>query len=181
MADMDIAPEWRACKRFPDYEVDAQGHVRRIRDQHPIPKFPNSCGYLYVSIRAGFKENRKVCVHRLVAEAHVEGQADGLEVNHINRVRADNRAENLEWVTHRQNMASAKGAGRPTKSGRLVTDEDAMEMHRLRAAGMRQKDIAALFQVSPPTVSHTITGRQRPRIYAQAREELGPRWHGSCR
>ena len=62
-------------------------------------------GYLYVHIRL----NGRRChysVHRLVAKAFcVKPKSDEkLEVNHINENRADNRAENLEWCTHRQNL-----------------------------------------------------------------------------
>ena len=62
-------------------------------------------GYLYVKIRLNGK-----CglyrVHRLVATAFcAKPQSyERLEVNHLNENRADNRAENLEWCTHRQNL-----------------------------------------------------------------------------
>lgn len=44
-------------------------------------------------------------VHRLVAMAwHADTYFAGAEVNHINGNPRDNRADNLEWVTHRQNI-----------------------------------------------------------------------------
>lgn len=65
----------------------------------------DQCGYLYVHITLNCK--RVQCsVHRLVAKAFcVKPPSDEkLEVNHLNENRADNRAENLEWCTHRQNL-----------------------------------------------------------------------------
>lgn len=52
-------------------------------------------------------------VHRLILytfkpnTAHVE-----LDVNHINNKRHDNRLENLEWCTRKENMQHAKKQGR---------------------------------------------------------------------
>ena len=41
-------------------------------------------------------------VHRLVAEAFI-GDVEGLQVDHINTVRTDNRVENLRIVTNKEN------------------------------------------------------------------------------
>lgn len=42
-------------------------------------------------------------VHRIVAEAFYGEPFEGAQVDHINAVRNDNRAENLEWVTAKEN------------------------------------------------------------------------------
>ena len=62
-------------------------------------------GYLCVHIRLNGKGGL-YSVHRLVATAFCEKPQtnEKLEVNHLNENRADNRAENLEWCTHRQNL-----------------------------------------------------------------------------
>lgn len=43
-------------------------------------------------------------VHRLVAQSFIENPLNKLEVNHINGNPADNRLENLEWVTSSENQ-----------------------------------------------------------------------------
>jgi hypothetical protein len=45
-------------------------------------------------------------LHRLVACLFVENDnpLEKTEVNHINGIRTDNRAENLEWVSHADNI-----------------------------------------------------------------------------
>lgn len=52
-------------------------------------------GYLFVVLG----RDRYYSVHRLVATAFTPGASDGLQVNHKNSVRDDNKAVNLEWVT----------------------------------------------------------------------------------
>ena len=84
-------------------------------------------GYLAVCLygRGGNKRGfKQISVHRLVAEAFL-GNGDGLEVNHINEDKTDNRLENLEWVTHQQNSVAGTrreriGAAHFGKSGKPV-------------------------------------------------------------
>lgn len=47
-------------------------------------------------------------VHRLVWIWHGNKLEEGMEIDHINRVRADNRIENLRQVTRTENLANQK-------------------------------------------------------------------------
>lgn len=44
-------------------------------------------------------------MHQVVAHAFLGPCPEGLQVNHRNLIKADNRAANLEYVTHKENMA----------------------------------------------------------------------------
>ena len=52
-----------------------------------------------------------VSVHRLVAEAFLEGGGDGMDVDHIRGNKADNRAERLAWTTRSENIKRAYDNG----------------------------------------------------------------------
>lgn len=52
-------------------------------------------------------QNKRLYVHRLVAEYFISEIPNGYEVNHINGNTKDNRVENLEIVSHKENMIHA--------------------------------------------------------------------------
>ena len=62
-------------------------------------------GYPQVTISIHNKITLRL-VHRLIASAF-HGQPIGLEVNHKNGMKDDNRPENLEWVTRSENHLHA--------------------------------------------------------------------------
>ncbi len=102
MADATMAPEWRQCKSFPEYEVSDSGLVRKGGTLRKLQYHPY--GYTMVCITATPKQ-LKLCVHRLVAEAfHGPGPA-GYEVDHINGDKTDNSVGNLRWLPMRENRA----------------------------------------------------------------------------
>lgn len=86
------------------YEVSSVGRVNNVCKSVIVPSFRYSDGYLAVNL---YKErNRKMrSIHSLIAEAFINNsyRDKRLVVNHINFIRDDNRLENLEVVTQREN------------------------------------------------------------------------------
>ena len=60
----------------------------------------------YVSIIYRGKRSR---AHRIIWEMHNGAIPDGMQIDHINRVRTDNRIENLRLVTSQQNNFNRSG------------------------------------------------------------------------
>lgn len=94
---------WKVCTENSLYEISSEGRVRNIKTQRVLKLEVINTGYLRVQMQ----ENRYF-VHRLVAMAFCDGRSQEKNiVNHINCIRDDNRAENLEWVTHSYNIKYA--------------------------------------------------------------------------
>ena len=81
-----------------------------IRPEKIIAKVTNRQGYVVFNLR---KDGRKkqVFLHRVVASAFVENPFGYPQVNHINGDKEDNRAENLEWCTAKENIHHAFATG----------------------------------------------------------------------
>lgn len=109
---------WKPVKGYPDYEVSDLGRVRskdfvrhikqanREYDFHRKGKIvkPLKRRHGYLSVFLYYEGGRtQESVHRLVAEAFCEHPEGKDEVNHKNEIKSDNRACNLEWVSHQEN------------------------------------------------------------------------------
>lgn len=90
-------------KGFESYSVDTNGNVFNSRGSMLRPYVSNK-GYLRVSLSNDKTKHKRFLVHRLVAEAFVPNPDCKPQVNHKDFNRANNRVENLEWVTPLENL-----------------------------------------------------------------------------
>lgn len=136
----DVDEIWKPCYDNPLYEVSSLGRVRsyvyynsKKRNDNQLPK-PNDKykepkilkqntsyhGYKTVCFCYPNGIQRTRFVHKLVASAFVNNPDPNVytEVNHIDGDKQNNFPENLEWVTHQQNMQHARINGLYTDQGR---------------------------------------------------------------
>lgn len=86
------------------YEVSNQGVIKNVKTGRTLTPFPNYKGYLVVGLRFGSAHSNSKLVHRVVWEAFNGPIPTGLQINHINEDKTDNRLENLELVTPSKNI-----------------------------------------------------------------------------
>lgn len=94
------------------YKITNDGRVYSEYLNDYLKTFFSKGGYVRVKLNYGDR-SKKVMVHRLVALAFVNNPdpEHKTQVDHINRNRADNRAENLQWVTAKENSQLAVERG----------------------------------------------------------------------
>lgn len=89
---------WENIIGFEGYQVSTNGNVRKGKKS--ITLSTDTSGYHYVCLIIN-KIRKNHLVHRLVARAFI-GESQ-LTVNHKNFTKTDNRLENLEYLTQRNN------------------------------------------------------------------------------
>ncbi len=120
--------------------------------------------YLYPVFRACHNNKPKtVKVHVVVADCWVENQDEVIYkyVNHIDGNTHNNKASNLEWCTHAQNMQhrsnelNSKGENLYNAS---LTEDNVHLICKLLMEGSQVKDLAEMFSVTKDAINQLKLG-----------------------
>lgn len=118
-------------KEFPGYGVDREGNVysleRQVLRANGVPytvRFrklrPCADGYGYhIVVLCIERKGSTKKVHRLIAMAFLDLKPEQ-EVDHINRIKTDNRLSNLRVATRSQNNCNTPGRSRWLKGTRPI-------------------------------------------------------------
>ena len=107
-------------------------------------------------------------VHRLVAEAFIGKRPVGYEINHKDGCSTNNKFQNLEYVTHQENISHAKNilksfANHPKGEkhwNAKITDRDAKEIRNLYYKKVRtQKELSKIYKISSGNIKNIIKRR----------------------
>ena len=87
------------------YKISNTGKVYSCKNQKILRTFTDKKGYCYTVLFKDKKQRTK-SIHRLIAEAFIPNPENKPEVNHIDHNKRNNNIDNLEWVTHFENIAA---------------------------------------------------------------------------
>ena len=95
---------WKPIKNYEGlYEVSNLGRVKSCRRGKIMSQTKKPNGYLKINLVKD-KVWKTMSVHRIVAECFVDNPSGKPFVNHIDFIRSNNNYNNLEWVTHEENV-----------------------------------------------------------------------------
>lgn len=92
---------------FNDYLISTTGKVYSTKTNKFLNPSKTKDGYLKVALR-GNNKAYYFRVHKLVAMTYLENPNNLPEVNHKDFNRANNNLENLEWISHNDNIEYSK-------------------------------------------------------------------------
>ncbi|MEK6882749.1 MAG: NUMOD4 domain-containing protein, partial [Nanoarchaeota archaeon] len=132
--EIEIASKQRECrdigdlegetwKNIPEYEgryiVSNYGRVKYLSRHDKAGKFWSDrickqhkvMGYPAVSISKLSEKPNSLYVHKLIALAFIPNSDNKSQINHKNAIKTDDRLENLEWCTPKENIQHAISIG----------------------------------------------------------------------
>lgn len=171
---------WKPIPNFSRYEASNLGRLRSLNYKRSgkvkvLKPAKSNDGYLKTMLLNDSGKYSSWTVHKFVMLAFKGERSKGLEVNHINGVKTDNRLENLEYCTRSENIKHAfrtgldnvervRGENNPTAK---LTKEQVKEIRayvlNARANGIRfygRKQLAMRYGISEGHVKDLVSQRR---------------------
>ena len=184
---MEVKELWKPLLEYKGIEVSSIGRIRKAanksRKERILTEFPKDRdGYYRCSVQRLDGTWTSQPVHRLVAKAFIPRTKNRDIVNHIDGNRTNNRIENLEWVTPKENVIhSFKFGSRKTckqvPKRTILTDFQVSQIGKLREL-YTVNQIAKLFNIEYQSLKNIIHKKkqcerlddQQPSIYTSIYE-----------
>jgi DNA-directed RNA polymerase specialized sigma subunit len=146
------------------YQISNFGNIKSLeyKKGKTLKVNKNSRGYFCVGLyKNGIQKT--LGIHRLIAVAFILNPENKKTVNHKNGIKADNRLENLEWVSYSENIQHAYNMGLNNNSGeehRLskLTEKEVLQIRDLcKYKRFTQKEIGIIYNCHNSTISRIVT------------------------
>ena len=152
--------KFKQIKGYENYLVSDQGRVFNFKYNRFLKPRKNNRGYFLVNLcKIGVMKTLKV--HRLVALAYIPNPENKRTVNHIDGIKINNFAINLEWNTYSENMQHAYDAGLKQKGEKhyraKLNEDQVLEIRRLYKTGdYTYRALGKMFGVDNSHISNIV-------------------------
>jgi hypothetical protein len=160
--------EWRTFAGG-NYEVSNHGNVRqktpgrRTWPGRPLTRVLMGMGYYVVNPVMDGK-NVLMYVHQIVATVFIGECPDGREVNHKDGNKLNNYADNLEYISHGDNMRHARSMNLICDR-RTYSDDEVESVRRMYRGGSSFADISRETGISRRYCRELALGNARRDTY----------------
>lgn len=173
---------WVPLKEYKGIKVSSLGRIKKAankrRKERILTVFPKDRdGYYRCSVQKLDGTWTSQLVHRLVAKAFIPNAQNKEAVNHIDGNRTNNRVENLEWVTPKENVIHSFRFGKrkvckEVPKNTLLTDFQISQIDNLRKI-YTVNQLSKLFNITYQSLKNIIHKKkqyerldnQQPSIY----------------
>lgn len=154
--------EWRSIPNFSWYLASNDGKIFDTTENKLAKQYIHANGYKLVRVMNDSGKVGNVGVHRLVYQAFYGIYPKHLEINHKDEDKSNNSIENLEAITHAENMNYGTCKKRISKAmtGRVLS-----EAHKKRISrSLKGKEISKATRqavsktLSKPVIQFTLDG-----------------------
>ena len=130
-----------------DRPVKQRGNSTQVKKGKIIVQSKNHKGYPITGISKGNKKHCKT-THRFVAETFIPNTENKPQINHIDGVKTNNKASNLEWVTNEENAKHAK------MMGLMIYRPENLKLATIAAAKANHKKVNRLCLKGGKTITY---------------------------
>lgn len=140
---------------YKNYFISREGNVVSTKwgKQKLLHNNKISGGYLGVNI-----EGKTLKVHRLMVQTFFENYDPKLQVNHIDGIKTNNRIENLEQVSCKENINHAYTTlkRKPSFGNARLTEVNIRNIYKLKRRGYTATFISNRFGVSSTQIGRVL-------------------------
>lgn len=160
---------WQSVPGFPFYKVSNLGRVASLRVWGSDSAYSKTGRILIQRTtstsrkRVSLTRNKKAhsfFVHRLVLMAFIGPCPPKKEARHLNGNPSDNRLENLQWSTHKKNMADQLTHGTRIRGDSSTTAKvstlDVIKIRELSANKVSYPRLGKMFGLSPSSIAKIV-------------------------
>jgi len=147
------------------YQVSNLGNVKSLKygNEKVLKNYLSCTGYYKVSLCVNFKA-KSFNTHRLIAKSFIPNPDNKPQINHINGIRNDNRLDNLEWVTSKENMQHAHDTGLiitskgEQRSLSKLTEKEVLEIRKI-GKSKTQIELSRIYNVDQSLISYVLNNK----------------------
>lgn len=150
---------------YENYMVSSMGNVMNVKTGRVLKIGTYTGGYLKVNLCSNGKQSTYP-IHRLVAEAFIPNPENKSQVNHMDEVKSNNKLDNLEWMSSRENCNYGTRNERMSMAlkGRKLSDETKKRMsesHKSQTPWNKGKKLQPLSEERKRKLSEIYKGKHR--------------------